>query len=256
MNRTLPTQMLVSAFALAGVLTLAGAPPAAADQVLTLASHTDEMKMMGKTTPAKDETHTYWFGADGTRYDMGEMSVITRLDLKKLYFVNHGSKTYSAIDLPFDFKSLVGPEMAPMMDMMAKQMAATVTVTPTDKTGNFAGIACTYSKVDIKMAMMSMSTDSCMAETMPIDLSRYQELTKSYAELFPNMDWVKQMAEKLKGFPIRSDTTMNIMGSASGNWQELKTIEEKSAPAGTYDPPADYKEQKYDPMAQMQQGRR
>lgn len=243
-----------AAFATALVAALAA--PLAADTVLTLASHTDAMKMMGQNTPAKDETHTYWFGDAGTRYDMGDTSVILRVDTKKFYFVNHPQKVYSTIDLPFDFKSLAPPEMAQMMDMMAKQMAATVTVTPTDRTGSFAGLDCTYSKVDIKMMMMTMSMDSCNTEKMPIDYSRYKDLQASYSQLFPNQDWIKEMAEKVKGFPIRSETTMMVMGSPVKSWQELKAVEEKSAPGGHYDPPAGYKEQKFDPMAQMQQGRR
>lgn len=242
----------------AAVLTLALlAAPAAADTVLTLATHTDAMKMMGQTTPAKDETHTYWFGDQGVRYDMGEMSLITRLDQKKFYMINHGEKSYSIIDLPFDFKSLVGPEMAPMMDMMAKQFAATLTVTPTDRAGSFAGYDCTYQKIAISMGVVTMNTDACTSERVPIDYERYKALQESFGSLQMNSGWIKEMAEKVKGFPVRSDTTMVVMGSNVKSWQELKSVDEKSAPAGHYDPPAGYKAIKYDPMAQMQkQGRR
>jgi hypothetical protein len=231
------------------------AAPAAADTVLTIAAHTGEMKMMGKTQPAKDETHSYWFGANGTRYDLGDTSVILRVDQKKFYFVSHAQKSYSAIDLPFDFQKLMPPEMAPMMDMMMKQFAASVTVTPLDRTGSYAGLDCTWAKVDIKMAMVTMATESCSAEQLPIDYSRYRELQASFSQLFPNQGWIKEMAEKLKGFPIRSESTVTVMGTVGKSWQELKSIEEKSAPAGLYDPPAGYKEQKFDPMAQMQQRR-
>jgi hypothetical protein len=61
---------------------LVAAAPATADRVLTLASHTDAISMMGQTTPAKDETHQYWFGADAIRYDMGESSILVRVDRK------------------------------------------------------------------------------------------------------------------------------------------------------------------------------
>lgn len=252
MNRKPHALTLAATLLVSGTFAALSATPAAADQVLTLSSHTDAMKMMGQTTPAKDETHTYWFGDQATRYDMGDTSVLTRLDQKKFYVINHPEKTYSTIDLPFDFKSLVGPEMAPMMDMMAKQMAATVTVTPTDRTGSFAGFDCTYSKIDIKMSMMNISTDSCNSDRMPIDYSRYKELQTAFSQLSMNQDWIKEIAEKVKGFPVRSESTMNVMGSPVKSWQELKSVEDKSAPAGHYDPPAGYTEQKYDPMAQMQ----
>jgi Domain of unknown function (DUF4412) len=244
--------MRVSRFSTGLAAAILAAAPLAADQVLTLASHTDEMKMMGHTTPAKDEIHTYWFGESGVRYDFGDTSVIIRPDLKKFFFVNHPDKTVSAIDLPFDFKSLGGPEMAQMMEMMAKQMQASVTVTPETRTGSFAGFDCTYAHIDVKMMMMTMSTESCNSERMPIDFDRYKALQESFSQLAPNTDWIKEMTEKVKGFPVRSDTSVTVMGNEIKSWNELKSVEDKTPPAGYYDPPAGYTMKKYDPMAEMQ----
>lgn len=244
--------------ALAAALALATlAAPAAADKVLTVMNHTDEFQMMGQKTPAQDVTHTYWFGDEGIRYDMGETSVITRLDQKKLYFVNHEEKNYSAIDLPINFEQLVGPEMAPMMKQMAQMMAATVKVTPTDRSGVYGGIACKFSRVEISMQMMQMTQDTCLTKELPIDYSRYQELAAAQAEMMPNMDWAKKLAEQLDGFSIRADVTTTVMGKAMKSWHELQSVEDKATLAGHYAPPSNYKEIKYDPMAQMQQqGRR
>jgi hypothetical protein len=240
-------------FVTALALVVAAPLPAAADTVLTLRNHSDEVVMMGQKTPAQDNEFRYWFSDDSTRYDMGDdTSIIMSLEAKKLYVVNHLEKNFSAIDLPFDFKSLVGPEMAPMMEQMMKMMAASVTVTPTERTGEFGGYACKYSKVDISMAMMQMNMDQCLSEKMPIDYARYQALAKAQAEMVPNGSWMKELAEKLKGFPVRSETTTTVMGKSFQSWQELKSVEEKSAPAGFYAPPAGYMEVKFDPMAQQQ----
>lgn len=254
MRRT-PSAARRSALAslVAGAAVVGLSAPSLADDVLVMTNHTDAMSMMGTTTPAQDEQHEYWFGDQGTRFDGGDTTMIMRLDAKKLYFVHHADKQYSTIDLPFSFESLVPPEMAPMMEMMAKSMAATTTVTPSDKRGEFAGVACSYSKVDISMAMMKMSMNVCSTETLPIDLARYRSLQESQSELAPNMAWVKDLAEKVKGFPVRSDTTTTVMGKSFASWSELKAVEQRTAPAGHYDPPAGYKEVKYDPMAQMQQ---
>jgi len=232
------------------------AVPAVADTVLTLANHSDEIVMMGQKTPAQDNEQQYWFSADATRFDAGESSIVMRLDTRKLYVVNHSEKSYSTIDLPFDFKSLVGPEMAPMMDQMMKMMAASVTVTPTERTGEFAGYPCKYSQVSISMAMMQMSMDQCLSEKMPIDYSRYQALAEAQAEMVPNGSWMKELAEKLEGFPVRSETTTTMMGKSFQSWQELRSVDEKSAPAGFYGPPAGSREIRFDPMAQQQKRRK
>ena len=191
--------------------------PAFADQVLTVANHTDAFSMMGQTEPAKDETHRYWFGEQAIRYDAGDSSFIVNLANKKMYMVNHPDKDYSTIDLPVDFKKLVGPEMAPMMDQMAAMMNATVKVTPTDRTGSYAGVACSWSKVEISMTMMQMVQDSCLSKDLPIDYSRYDELAASQAELMMNTKWMKELAEKLDGFPVRTDSTTTIMGKPMKN---------------------------------------
>lgn len=230
------------------------AAPSTADQVLTIAHHTDELSMMGQTTPAQDVTHTYWFADDATRQNMGDTSVIMRLQEKKLYLLNHGEKSYAELDLPIDFQKLVGPEMAPMMEQMSKMMSATVEVTPTDRKGEFAGYSCTYSKVEISMAMAQMSSDQCYSQDLPIDLSRYQALAKAQAEMLPNQGWMKELAEKLQGFPVRTETTATVMGTETKSWQELQSIEERDAPTGHYEPPAEYQKAEYDPMEEMQQG--
>jgi len=229
------------------------AAPAAADQVLTLLSHNDEMTIMGQKTPAKDVTQEYWFGDDAIRFDDEETSVVMRLDQKKLFLLDHGEKTFSAIDLPFDFKSLVGPEMAPMMEQMMKMMAPSITVTPTSETGKYGGFACKVYDVAINISMMQMATRGCYSEELPVDYSRYQSLAKAQAELVPNASWMKELTEKIKGFPVRSETTTTMMGKSFKSWQELKSVEDRTPPAGFYAPPAGYSEVKFDPMAQGQQ---
>lgn len=236
-------------------ITLIAAAPSTADQVLTIAHHTDAASMMGQTVAAQDGTHTYWFADDATRYDMGDTSVILRLQEKKLYFVNHGDKSYSEIDLPIDLEKLVGPEMAPMMEQMSKMMSATVEVTPSDRRGEFAGYTCTYSTVDVSMAMMQMTRDQCISKDLPVDFSRFRELAEAQAEMMPNQSWMKEMSKGLEGIPLRAEITTTVMGNATKSWQELKSVEERDAPAGHYQPPAGYQKSEFNPMAQMQQGR-
>jgi hypothetical protein len=139
--------------------------------------------------------------------------------------------------------------MAPMMDQMMKMMAATVTVTPTDRTGEFAGFACKFVKIDISMSMMKMAMDQCVSETMPIDYSRYKSLLEAQGELAANAAWIKELADKVSGFPVRSESTTTVMGKSFKSWHELKSVEDRTPVPGFYEPPAGYQEIKFDPMA-------
>jgi hypothetical protein len=69
--------------------------------------------------------------------------------------------------------------------------------------------------------------------------------------MMPNGSWMKEMVDKLEGFPVRSESTTTMMGKSFKSWQELESVDEKSAPAGFYAPPVGYKEVKFDPMAQQ-----
>jgi len=61
---------------------------------------------------------------------------------------------------------------------------------------------------------------------------------------------MKDLAQKIKGFPVRTETTTAMGKKSFKNWQELKSVEERTAPEGLYAPPAGYREVKFDPMAQ------
>jgi len=247
---------LRSRFALGFAAALLLAGPASADKVLTLRSHTDAMKMMGQTTPAQDIDQLYWFGDDAVRFDAGNLSTVIQISAKKLIYMDHDKKTYSVLDLPVDFKKLVPPEMAPMMEQMTKMMAASVQVTPEDRRGEFAGVACKYSKVDVSMGMMQMSMDMCMADALDIDFGRFDSLRRAQAEMLPNSGWMKDLSAKLTGFPVRTDSTTVVMGKEVKSSQELVSIDDRAAPEGFYGTPAGYSLVDYNPMARGEQRRK
>jgi hypothetical protein len=233
---------------------LVAAAPASADKLLTIHSHSDAMTMMGHTTPAKDVDQHSWYGADRIRFDTGGSVIIMRLDQNKFYIVNDDKKTYSALDLPLDIKKLVPPEMAPMMEKMMGMMQFKVDVIPGDKTGSYAGFACKFFQVDMSTAMgMKVSSQECISQDVPIDLKGYQKLIANQSEMFPNSSWMKEVGEKLKGFPVHTDTVTTMMGKSFNSWTELKSVQDETPPPGTYDPPPGYKLVEYNAMSPQSQ---
>lgn len=233
-------------------LLLSAALPAAADTVLVIANHTDEMTMMGQTTPARDETYEYWFSDEAIRYDMSSSSIVIRFDEKVLFTINHEQKSYSVMSLPIDFEQLIGPEMAPMMKQM---MSGSSKVTALGESGSFGGHGCDFFQVDLTMAMMQTAMKMCISKDLPVDYSKYKELALAQSEMMPSQDWMKELT-KLEGFPVRTDSQMTVMGKTFGSWQELQGVEQREAPAGFYGAPAGYAKIDYDPMGQMHQGRK
>ena len=66
-----------------------------------------------------------------------------------------------------------------------------------------------------------------------------------------NENSVKEM-EKIKGFQIKSEMVMDMMGNEINTSFEVVEISEKSAPAGTYAAPEGYTKKDKFGMADMQ----
>ena len=58
-------------------------------------------------------------------------------------------------------------------------------------------------------------------------------------------EWIKQIMA-LEGFRVLQETSVNMMGTEFKMLEELVSIEEKDAPAGTYSPPEGYKLEPFD----------
>lgn len=236
------------------LVTLLSAAPLAADTVVTMKSHTDAVS---KRVPAEDEFQVQWFGADGMRFDDGDdSSVIMRTDLNKAYMANHKDRSYIEVDLPIDLKAMMGAA-GPMMERMLEMIQPKVSITETDRTGSYGGYDCRFVRMEMTLAMGNSKTtsDSCVSGEVPIDYSRYEKFAKAQADLMPQFKWMEEMMSVARGFPVRTETTATFGGKTVTSWTEIEKVEEKDAPAGTYEPPAGYKKTEFNPMAQAQQGR-
>jgi hypothetical protein len=72
-----------------------------------------------------------------------------------------------------------------------------------------------------------------VSEDVSVDVGGLRAYTAS--RLTPEMTWMLKMFD-LGGYPVRQEVRMGPIRS----WGELVAVEEKSAPAGTYDIPAGY----------------
>src|SRR4029453_4682515 len=194
---------------------------------------------MGHEEPAKDETIEMWISKNSVARRGGTVDTIARLDEKKLYVINNTAKAYSVIDLPFDFKSLLTPEQQPMAEQMEKMMAMNITVTPTTETKKVGKWSAKRYDVAVTGMGMKMDIVSWISNDIGFDRKAYREFFSNLAGLQMRSDWMKKLAE-IDGYPVAQDMTMTIMGKPITSHTELVSVEEKSAPAGTYEPPAGY----------------
>jgi hypothetical protein len=198
----------------------------------------------------KEDEGTTWLGKNKLRDDKDEMSFIVNLDQKKLYIVNHGKKNFSALDLPLDMMAMIPEDARAMMEQMASQMEMSVEITPTEETAEIAGFPARLTKVKVSNPMgMAMDIDMWMTDKAKIDLSAYKALYEEILSAQPmGAEWIKEIMA-IDGFRVKQETRVKMMGTEFVTREELVSIAEKEAPAGTYEPPAGYTEEPFDIMS-------
>lgn len=236
--------MRVTMIAAILVCLLPALSPASADSLITMKSHSDGMPAMGQ--PPTDVSWTIWFGDGVLRQDREGMSFIVNGPEKQIFIVMHDSKTYQAISLPLDLTKMIPEPAREMYEQQAAMLEMDVEVTPTDQVREIAGRTAKLSRVKLSNAMgMNMEMDMWMTTELGIDTSVLKDLTSQIVSVQPmGAEWMKEIYQ-IEGYPVLQEGTLTIMGSEVKSREELVSVEEKDAPAGTYLPPADYEQKPF-----------
>jgi len=254
MRKTSLSRRLALGLALALAVTLAWAPAASADTLLKMKHHTDAFQMMGQSRPAEDQEITFWIGDQRAMRSDGESTVILRLDQKKLYVANHEAKSYSALDMPVDIASYLPPEMKAQMDQMMEAMQMTATVEPTDETKKVNDWDTRLYRVKLSNQMgITIDSQVWVTRDVDIDLASFKEMTRALASLQPGAAAAADELLKIDGVPVLTETEIKGMGGGTTQTEELVSAATQKAPAGTYEVPEGYTEQKFNPMSQGEQ---
>lgn len=225
---------------------------AGADTKIVQQSHQDAFSMMGQNQPAKDQELVIWLGKDRMRLDQGRSSIVVRLDLGKMHFLDHEDQTTSTVDLPFDLKKYLPPQMG---EQMLEMMKFTVTVTPTDETRTIGEWPAKRYDVVMKSPMMTLESAYWVSSDVDIDFSVYNRLYEQILSSQPGLASLAEALQKMDGFPVAQEGVMkmSMMGDTTiGNSTTTVSIERVDPPPGVYDPPPDYTVEPFDFAKRMQ----
>jgi len=235
------------------VVVIAVVGAAAADTKVIQMTHQDAFAMAGQ--PEADNEKAVWIGDDRMRIDEANSSVIVRLDQKKLYMVDHTDKTTTIIDLPFDVTQHL-PEGA--AEQMKQMMTIDATVTPSDETRTIGDWKARRYGLSMTSPMVSVEATLWATADVGVDSTAYIKMMEQVMSMQPGMADLVTELQKIEGFVIEQEsvTTMTIMGGNQLNSSEKTvSVEQIAAPAGTYDPPAEYTVKPFNYMEMMQMGR-
>jgi len=218
---------------------------ASADVYIKTKSHTDAMSVMGQNTPAQDTIMEMWLGDDV--FAMSGTGLNGIIDLKKnvVYLMINESKAYVESPLPLDMSKLMPPEFAAMM---GGGMKATVAVKPNGQTKTVGTWPCTGYDVDMTITMMmtiNMKMTIWASDKVPFDVAKYmQKFAGAQFAMSMQLDATGQAEMlKIKGYPILTEASGEMMGAQMRSTQEVVEISKKTPPPGTYTVPAGFKKQ-------------
>jgi len=256
------------AIVIAASLTLAASVLAAADGV-TITSKITKDGTTSTATSYVTEDHARWQSPEGV--------VIIDAKDSQMIMINDARKTYSVLtkaDIDAAeakmkeqmnspemqkaqeaMKNLPPEQRARMESMMGGMFAVDVQKVGTSR--KIAGYTC--EDWTVKIGTMS-TTEECVSSEVKIPLKTW-EMFKSWTDSMKSMmaamgpagksmgNMTEQM-KKIKGIPLASKTTTNIMGHSSSSSTEVTEIKNGSIPASAFEIPAGYTKTD-SPMAQM-----
>jgi len=207
-----------------------------ADVYIKSKVHSDAFTMMGQNQPAKDEVMEQWIGTNQMASISGDKVVILDMAKNLMYIVNPKEKSYIETSLPLDMNKLVPKEMAPMLAMMKM----TVKVAANGKTQKVGNWNCSGYDVDMSMSMMQMKMKVWATTEVPFDWKAFSKMYANIAKMQFMDDSSIAEFNKINGFQVASEMTMNMMGSDMKVNTLVAEITKKDAPANLYKVPAGF----------------
>jgi len=218
------------------LLLVVGAGVASADLKVIKKSHTDAFDVMGQAQPEKNVETLTWIGEGRLRADTETVSFIVRVDLERMYLVNHADQTFSEIELPVDLNKLLPPEMAQMMSAMTFEVA----VEPREETRTIGDWDCRGYDVEMTSSAMTMRSRMWVTTDVDADPENLGAMTEQIVRLQPGMAKVAAKMREIPGVRVLQEGVMTILGSEVGYGERIVSIESMDPPEGTYEPPAEY----------------
>jgi hypothetical protein len=223
-----------------------------ADITMTQVTTTESMKNGKADATPNTEISTLWIAADKMRMDKINESTLLLAAKDSLYLIDNTKKSYTGISLSqIADASAKGQEMpAEMAAMMANMMKMKVTIEPTSETKTINGWKCT--KYLQTMDMMGVKSASELWATTDIKVDPVM-IEKFVSSMYLKSKSMKGLAAqiqkeygKIKGYVVYSVSTSTVMGSESRTTTEVRQMKQATAPAGTFDLPAKFKQKKWE----------
>lgn len=186
--------------------------------------------------PARMMKHMFGDTADVVMQAMREKMADLSFDSLYARF-GDSAKARAVADLLEGMRGMLDPDSA------AARPLITTTVEPTDEAGTVGKWKARKYLTRSTVMGMSMTQEVWASEEVG-KAEDYENLILAMSGMFAGMPGYKKVVsemQKIKGVPVRTITTMNAMGASMRSTAEVVRWEERPAPDGIFEVPADYR---------------
>jgi hypothetical protein len=140
---------------------------------------------------------------------------------------------------------------------MMDTMDISSSITDTGETQTINNWKCKKYLVEISVSMMGMAMPIKMnmwaSKDLGVDMDEFKKLYSKTLEMNPMLkDFIPDF-EKIEGYPVLTEFSMDMMGAQQKYTEEVVSVEKKGAPAGTYELPEGYTKTTFNPFEQRRQ---
>jgi len=188
--------------------------------------------------PARTSTQKMWFSDDRIRVDHGDegsYSVIRR-DQGKVYIIDAKKKTYAEMTLE-QMKAMAEMGMA----MMGNKDGAApkVELTRTAETAKIGEWTATKAILTVAAGPMQTEMTLWVSKDIALDMKAWADVAQSMGMRGMMGDMAEKMAT-LEGYPVKQDSTVNMMGMKITSSSELKVFKPGPVEASLFEVPAGF----------------
>ncbi len=228
------------------LLMVAFASIASADSYFKQQTYTSAMEMMGQSSPERYDTTETWMTKNRAYTALPEnYSFLIKVDENIGISINHNDKSYAVIPLDFDVllaEATKSAEEAEEAKIMAEQMMGTldVSVTASEETKKINDWNTKKYILEIKMGMMSTTSEIWATQDIDIDYNLYYLATNAMMASFPGFEDLVSEFNKIKGISVLTTGELEMMGTKSTSSNKLLEYKDANPPAGIYEIPEGY----------------
>jgi hypothetical protein len=225
-----------------------------ADVYVKFVEQAKAYEMSGKSKPEKVEIKEEWLAKDKFAYFSKDINIILDYKKEKLYFLVNRHKKYYELPLDIDMaklRELIPPKAA---EIISSIKITDVKVSLGSQKKKIANWDCRQG--DLEMVFMIQALNIMpkfkikfwITEDIPFNHKDYSSGISEFYEKFvfrvldvdENSKKELEKMNKIEGFQVASEVTVNMFGSEINVESQVLELEEKPAPPGIYSVPKDY----------------